>query len=158
MKSSTGLLLPLVIAGTVLLAGCTNAPEPVPTGTDTAVPSARASATPAPDPTYNPSAGAQGNRGYFDFVNGRLVAQNAGADGRTLIDNLVSAGFDKSRMEVTPDITAVELKADSVMFSVRFDDGCLIGQLGEKTGYVSQVRPVLGTGRCFIGTTRPIDW
>lgn len=158
MKSRSGLLLPLVVAGAVLLAGCTNTPEPVPSTSGSAAPTTRASATPAPDPTYDPAAGAQGNRGFFDFVNGRLVAQNPAADGRTLVDNLVSAGFDKSRMELTPDFTAVELKADSVMFSVRFDDGCLIGQLGDKTGYVSQVRPVLGTGKCFIGTTRPIDW
>ncbi|MET0590950.1 MAG: hypothetical protein ABWZ77_07230 [Naasia sp.] len=142
----------------VVLSGCTApAPEPAPS-TPVAAPSSTPVPSATPDPVLDPAAGAAGNVAFFDFVNRRLVAAQPQADGRALVDNLVTAGFDKSRMEVTPDRTAVDLPADSVQFSIRFDDGCLVGQLGADTGYVSQVRGVLSTGRCLIGDTRPIDW
>ncbi|PVZ94871.1 hypothetical protein DDQ50_09425 [Amnibacterium flavum] len=147
----------LLASAALVLAGCTSAPTPEPTAS-TQAPVPTPSATPTPDPVLDPAAGALANLAYFDFVNNRLIAQNAAAGGRDFIDSLVAAGFDKARMEVTPDRTAVDLEADSIQFSVRFDDGCLIGQHGAVTGYVSTARGLLSTGRCLIGDTRPIDW
>jgi hypothetical protein len=139
-----------------VLAGCAIADEPEPTESSSEAPIP--TATPTVAPTFSPTAGAEGNREYFDYVNQTTLAQNAGADGRTFVDSLVAAGFDKASMEVTADRTAVDLQADSIQFSVRFADGCLIGQSGQVTGYVSQTRNLLSTGRCLIGETRPIDW
>ncbi len=142
------------VAAVLLLTGCTGggAPEPSPSSS-----SPSPEETSQPDPVLDPTGTAEQNLDYFDFVNGRLLADNADPDGRALIDNLVVAGFDKAAMEVTPDRTAVDLDADNVQFAVRFAEACLVGQVGN-TGYVSSVAPLLGTGKCLVGTTRPIDW
>lgn len=146
------------VALSIALVGCTATP-PAPTETSaSAAPSASPTPTATPDPVFDPAQGATGNQVYFDFVNKRLIAANSAADGTAFVDSLVAAGFDKTRMEVTYDRTAVDLQADSITFSVRFDDACLVGQYGGVTGYLSAVRPPLTTGRCFVGTTRPIDW
>ena len=51
------------------------------------------------------------------------------------------------------------IAADSVQWSVRFNGECLIGQFGPASGgYHSIVTPILTTGSCLIGTTRPINW
>lgn len=148
----------LLSATALLLVGCSASPEPTPRPTASASASATPEPTAPPLPVLDPAGGAAGNQAYFDFLNERLLGQNAAADGRSFIDALAAGGFDKSRMELTPDRTAVDLQADSIQFSVRFDDGCLVGQSGPATGYLSQVRAVLSTGRCLIGETRPIDW
>ena len=99
------------------------------------------------------------NLSFFDAVNLGVVAANASAGGRDFIDALVTAGFDRSQMEVTADRTTVDLQADSVQFAVLFNDECLVGQYGPASGgYHSAVRPALGTGGCLVGETRPIDW
>jgi hypothetical protein len=147
----------LVLAGLVLtgsLAACTEAP------TDD-----RASAAPTPTLTASapavallPDGTAEDNKPFFDQVNA-ATAQNAEAGGRDFIDALVAAGFDKATMEVTKDATTLGDRAESIQFSVRWTDGCLIGQFGPAVdGYHSTVQPVLGTDRCLIGETRTIDW
>lgn len=139
-----------------LLAGCTvTKDEPRPSASAS---SEAPTPTPTVAPTFSPTAGSAGNKVFFDYVNQATIAQNGDADGRTFVDALVAGGFDRASMELTPDRTAVDLEADSIQFSVRFEDGCLIGQHGAVTGYVSQSRAVLSTGRCLIGETRPIDW
>ncbi len=138
------------------LAACTpQTPAPKPTLTHDG--SSAPTSGPAPTPTLSPQGTAEENLAYFDYVNERLIAQNPSPNGRAFIDNLVAAGFDKSAMEVTPDTTAVNLQAANIVFSVRMGDGCLIGQDGD-TGYQSTVMPVLATGKCLVGKTRPIDW
>ncbi len=120
----------------------------------TAGPSAPA---PDPAPTLRPGGGAEQNLDYFDWVNERVVQADGEPDGRAFIDGLIAAGFDRAAMEVTPDRTAVDLAADSIQFSVRIGDECLLGQWGG-TGYASHVTGVLSTGRCLVGRTRHIDW
>ena len=63
-------------------------------------------------------------------------------------------------MQVTVDTTTIGLKANSIQFSVRMGDTCLIGQNGaDAGGYCSEVTPVLSPpGNCLVGQTRPIDW
>lgn len=79
--------------------------------------------------------------------------------GRAYIDALTNAGFDRSQMQVTEDETTVGLQADSVQFSVRMEDECLVGQVGPAIGDpVVALLPGLATGGCLIGQTRPIDW
>jgi hypothetical protein len=153
--------------GAVLLLGvsltaCTGVPaEPAAT---TAVPTTSSaapepSATPASDPALIPTGTAGENLVYFNFLAAAVAKANPAADGRAYIDALVAGGFDHSAMEVTFDRTQADLVADSVQFSVRFADECLIGQIGPASdGFHSVVAPILSTGLCLVGSSRQIDW
>jgi hypothetical protein len=128
-------------------------------------PSASAAPTPSATSTVpatielHPTGSAQDNLPFFDQVNRATLAANPNAVGRDFIDALVAAGFDKQSMQLTVDTTTIGLKANSIQFSVRMGDTCLIGQNGaDAGGYNSQVTPALATGACLIGQTRPIDW
>ena len=150
--ASTVLILSLA------LAACGTPAEPDSTPAPTVTPSASASATaPPPAATLDPAGSAADNQAFFDSTLQALLATTPDADGRTIIDTLVAAGFDKAAMELTPDKTAIGLDADSVQFTVKFADGCVVGQQGN-IGYHSAVLPVLSTGKCLIGQTRSINW
>jgi hypothetical protein len=139
----------------VAVTGCVGTPMPTPTPTP--------SDTPSPQPTsqsgpiLRPGQSALANQQFFDFVNIDLYVHQGRAPGQTIVDNLVAQGFIKADMEVTPDVTAIGKTADSVVVSVRIDDECLIGQFGAAV-YTGTRAPVLGTGTCLVGRTRPIDW
>ena len=93
--------------------------------------------------------GTSSQRGKQGGDLGRMSALDAGYDVRAsgvTLDRFCGSG-----------ITAVNLAADNIQFSIRFGTTCLIGQYGN-TGYVSEVTKALGTSRCLVGTTRPIDW
>ncbi|GAB3125990.1 hypothetical protein GCM10027056_22670 [Glaciibacter psychrotolerans] len=141
----------------IALAGC-SASEVSPS-TSPAAPAPSASA-PAPTtaPVLDPAESATENLPYFDFISQNVLTANPEAGGRDFIDALAVGGFDKTQMELTPDRTTVDLAADSVLFSVRFNSECLVGQSGAATGYHSYVAPILASGTCLVGTTRPIDW
>lgn len=153
--ASRGILVGISVLVAVGIAGCaTNSDAPNASTT----PSASASASAAPALALVPDGSAEDNKPFFDEVNAK-TATNADAGGRDFIDALVAAGFDKSTMEVTKDATTLGDRAESIQFSVRWNDSCLIGQFGPAVGgYQSTVQPVLGTGLCLIGDTRPIDW
>ena len=150
----SGLARAGVVAGVLLaltLTGCVDAPEPTPT------PTTSASATPEPEPKIDLEGYAEDNLAYFDLVNTEYIGAGAVIDGRAFIDNLVAAGYPKADMEVTPDTTAINIAADNIQFSIRLNGTCLIGQYGN-IGYASTTAELLGTGRCLVGQTRPIDW
>ncbi|WP_233199968.1 hypothetical protein [Cryobacterium sp. N22] len=139
------------------LAGCSAAPvdraEPTPTG------SATADATEAAPPALVPEGTATENLPYFDSVITAALAADPDVAGRSYIDALVAAGFDKTMMEVTADSTTTGEPADSIQFSVNIAGECLLGQNGPSTGgYHSVVAPLLATGTCLVGATRQIDW
>ncbi|WP_022887902.1 DUF6993 domain-containing protein [Agromyces italicus] len=161
-RNRTTAALALAAAALTLgLAGCSLFGGPGPSPSASGGPSATESAAPTPSapPTLRPELSASENLAFFDSVNTAVVAANAEAGGRDFIDALVAAGFDKTAMEVTADRTTIDLDADSVQFAVLFQDECLIGQYGPKSGgYHGAVRPALGTGDCLVGETRPIDW
>jgi hypothetical protein len=135
------------------LTGCVDAPEPTPTPTTTS----SASPEPSAEPTIDLEGSARDNHEYFDLVNTELIAAGGTLDGRAFIDNLVSAGYPKTDLEVTPDRTSINIAADNIQFAVRLNGTCLIGQYGN-IGYASTTGDVLSTGRCLVGATRPIDW
>jgi hypothetical protein len=153
----------VAVAACFLLIGCSaSAPAPSPSDArapsdPAASPAAAASASPAPEPQLVPAGTARENLVYFNHVNKAFFAAQPSIDGRAIIDNLVAAGFDKSAMQVTPDKTVNGHPADSVQFSVLLDKECLVGQFGGGE-YGSVVAPMLGTGVCLIGKTRPINW
>lgn len=139
--------------GILLLAGCVTAPEPAP---EPSGPPSDAPVQPA-QPELDLEGTADDNLPYFDAVNADLIAAAGALDGRAFIDNLVAAGFPKTDMEVTNDRTAINGAADNIQFAVRINGTCLIGQYGN-IGYASTTAPLLATGRCLVGQTRPIDW
>jgi hypothetical protein len=153
------------LAGKRLLAGAVLATAAVASTTPAAPPTATASAEPTisnPEETtaplaLNPGGTALQNKEFFDSVMSPFIAAAPDSGGREIIDHLVSAGFDKSQMELTPDTTAVGLEADNIQFSVRMNDTCLVGQSGN-VGYHSLAAPILSTGTCLVGNTRAIDW
>jgi hypothetical protein len=153
--STRGVLSVVAFAVVLGVSACTTAPPAVPS--PSASPTASATAT-APASALLPDGSAEDNKAFFDDVNARTAA-NAEAGGRDFVDALVAAGFDKGAMELTKDTTTLGDRAESVQFSVRWQDSCLIGQFGPSVGgYHSTIQPVLGTGLCLIGDTRPIDW
>jgi hypothetical protein len=158
----------ILAAGAILLGivGCTGTSlqtEPSASASASTPPTVSASAgaepTPTPVPSLRPELAASENLAYFDLVNEQVIAADPEAGGRDFVDALVAAGFDKAAMEVTSDTTTIGDRADSIQFAVRFQDECLLGQYGPKSdGYHGAVRPLLGTGGCLVGETRPIDW
>jgi hypothetical protein len=148
------------------LAGCSNpqsAVSPPPSSTSAPSPSASASASPIPTgpaaPTLVPDGTAEDNLPVFTTVTAAVWATPDQVTGRAYIDALVAAGFDKSAMQVTYDQSTVGNPAESIQFSVMWDDDCLVGQVGPSTGApVTVVVPALGEGTCLVGATRPIDW
>ena len=153
------LLAPPVILLALVLVGCSPvapaSPAASPKPTSASAPAL--TATPAPAPSYRPDGTAASNKAFFDAVNTKLFSANGGANGRAIIDSLVVAGFDKAAMQVTPDRTSVNGGVDSILFSVKIGDSCLLGQHGGG-GYSSAVEPALKSGLCLIGKTRTIDW
>jgi hypothetical protein len=143
----------------VVLAGCapqaapaTTAPAPAPT-------SAAPTSTPSAAPGYVPQGTAAVNKAFFDTTNNQTVEAAGGSpEGPAFITALRTAGFPADVMEVTQDITTVGVKADSIQFSVKMTDACLVGQWGAVVGYVSIAAPILSTGKCLVGETRTIDF
>lgn len=153
--------LTAIVAALVLVA-CAQSPTPD-DGPTSAAPSPSVSVSPTPTtppaPALQRDGTAEENLPYFTLVTQQVWAGPERMAGRAYVDALVAAGFEKSRMQVTRDQTAIGNAADSIQFSVAWDDQCLIGQAGaafpEPT---TVVLPILEGGACLIGDTRPIDW
>ncbi|WP_425842146.1 DUF6993 domain-containing protein [Microbacterium sp. PA5] len=157
-----------VLAAIAALTGCAPDAQPGPgpaasetvaSPTDAATPS---SPTPTPSPTepaLDPDGSAEDNLPLFTEVVEKVWKTDDRVKGRAYIDALVRAGFDKASMEVTKDRSSVGIPADSIQFSVRWTDACLVGQVGPSTKKpAAVVLPHLPTGGCLVGETRPIDW
>nr|WP_205789294.1 hypothetical protein [Microbacterium sp. CPCC 204701] len=145
------------------LAGCTPAPasEPDPSATPTRSGSSTGgpTSTATPEPTLVPDGTAADNLPLFAAITASVWASEDRNGGRAYIDALVVAGFDKAAMQVTRDRSTVGNQAESIQFSVKWGEECLIGQVGPATGDpVTVVVPVLVEGTCLVGETRPIDW
>ncbi|WP_240642282.1 DUF6993 domain-containing protein [Microbacterium sulfonylureivorans] len=160
----------LVLVGLGVLAGCAGPVSPTgspsatatttsPVASDGPTPSSSPSATEGSDPVLVPEGTAADNLAVFAAITEAVWASADRAAGRAYVDALVAAGFDKAAMQVTADTSTVGNPAESIQFSVRWGDECLVGQVGPATGDpVAVVVPVLDEGRCLVGATRPIDW
>jgi hypothetical protein len=142
------------------LAGCSTAADDPASSTGA---TATATATPTPPEAaplqLTPDAPAADNLAYFDSVVTQTLAAEANPLGRTVIDALAGAGFDKAHMEVTADSTTEGKPVDSIQFSVLFNGECIVGQNGPSSGgYHSAVKSMLGSGTCLVGATPQIDW
>lgn len=149
----------VLLAATVALASCTPSPDPTPSPTPPPT-SAAPTGTPSPDaPSLKEDGSADDNLPLFALVMNEVWDAADDVRGRDYIDALAAAGFDKSAMEVTADETSVGNAADAIQFSVRWDDECLVGQVGPSTEVpTAVVLPLLPEGDCLIGKTRSIDW
>lgn len=99
------------------------------------------------------------NLPIFATVTNSVWATPDQVSGRAYVDALVGAGFEKAAMQVTHDQSTVGNPAESIQFSVRWGEECLVGQVGPAIGApVTVVVPVLAEGTCLVGDTRPIDW
>lgn len=160
-RSVTAATAALALA--LALSACT-AGSPSPTSSATAIPETTGSAQPSPtatepaQPAFIADATAAENLPVFTAVVGAVWATPSQVTGRAYIDALVAAGFDRNAMELTPDVSTVGNPAESIQFSVRLTDNCLLGQVGPATGDpVTIVAPILAEGRCLIGETVPVD-
>jgi hypothetical protein len=146
------------------LAGCGAAADAAGSpATSTAAPTV--GTTPEPRPTNPPASKlvpdgtAADNLPLFSDVTTAVWGSDARVAGRAYVDALAAAGFDKAAMQVTHDRSTVGNAAESIQFSVRWGDKCLVGQVGPATGEpVTVIVPALAEGTCLIGDTRPIDW
>jgi hypothetical protein len=151
--------LSLSSVAVLLLAGCVQTlPSAAP---PTVAPTPTASSTASAIPTYSANGTASDNLAYFNKVGKALFSSSQGTaastQGELIVNWFVDHGFNKSNMEVTPDKTSIGLAAWNIDFSVRFGKTCILGQAGN-VGFQSSVVPVLATGKCLIGLTRPINW
>jgi hypothetical protein len=159
-----GLVAAAVVGGVLALAACAPEPdrEPEPTATATGAAPLTDAPAPAPetDPVLVPGGTAQDNLPLFARIVDEVWQSERRAEGGAYIDALAAAGFDTSAMQVTRDESTVGNPAESILFSVRWADECLIGQVGPETGEpVASVQEALGASRvCLLGETRPIDW
>ena len=134
-----------------------------PTASSAVTPTATASPSPSPsvaaEPVLVPDGTAQDNLPVFSAVVAAVWATPQQVIGQAYVDSLVAAGFDKAAMQLTPDQSTVGNAAESIQFSVRWGDECLVGQVGPATGApVTVVVPVIEEDTCLVGTTRAIDW
>lgn len=162
-RPSGRLLAPAALVALLALSGCTGAaPDPAPAPATTAPLDSSASTsspTTAPAPTFAPDGSAADNLPYFSQIVASVAAGPNPVSGRAYIDALVEGGFDKASMQVTQDESTIGNPAESIEFSVRWGDQCLVGQVGPSIGApVSTVLPGLSSGGCLIGQTRSIDW
>ncbi|WP_396668221.1 DUF6993 domain-containing protein [Microbacterium sp. R86528] len=119
-------------------------------------------ATPTPTvtvPAFDADGTAEQNLAVFALTVEEVWASADKASGRAYVDALVAVGFAKADMEVTEDYSTVGNPAESIQFSVKWGDQCLVGQVGPATGDpVAAVLPGLDEGTCLVGDTRSIDW
>ncbi len=147
-------LVAVAVAAVIALTGCVpTVPMPTPTGSKSATP------TPTPTPVLklDPTGTAEENLPFWENLVEGMNNTYGMTDGSVMIQSLVDNGFNKADMELTPNETAIGERVDSVIFSVRFDGKCFIGQIFPDH-YAAFLAPMLATGKCLIGTTRPIDF
>lgn len=150
------------MAATLALVACAPAPDASSTSTSPspdATPSATPTETAAATPRLVPDGTAADNLPLFTSVMNAVWASPENVAGRAYVDALAAAGFDKTAMQVTEDVSTVGNAAESIQFSVRWGEECLVGQVGPTTGApLAIVLPGLAEGGCLVGTTRTIDW
>lgn len=165
-------LAAFTLAAALGLAGCTGgspSTEPDTSGDGASAPSAQTPSTDAagsssaggqsPTPTASAAGEAAQRLPLFSQTVASVWAGPDPVSGRAYIDALVAAGFDKAAMQVTADRSTIGNAAESIEFSVRLGDECLVGQVGPSIGDpVTTVLPGLSSGGCLIGQTRAIDW
>lgn len=150
----------IVIAG--LLTGCSLSgspaqPTPTPTSPTTTPPTIQpgVEVLPTAAPELYPDGTAEQNKLFWDATIESYWQRFGLGSTQTMIDHLLSSGFQPGILEITYDYTAIGLGVDSIEVSARFADECLLGVVrGER--YATALMPALGTGLCLVGDQYPI--
>lgn len=150
------------VAGAVVLlvtlpvvAGCASESEPV-VATDVPPPVAAIESDPEFVPEFVADGGARENQAFLDYTIQQGFGSPDDRSGLAVIEVLRQAGFADDSLEVTRDMSLIELPVESVTVAVRFGDECYLGQWGS-AWFVSQIEPVVATGRCLVGETVSLD-
>jgi len=149
-------LTALCIAAAIGLTACVSAPAPIerPTKDENFQ-------KPAAPPEFFPEGTAEDNLPYFHESLRQFGVGTEPVQGVPVVDALVTAGFDKTKMQVSFDESKTSLVADNIFVSVLIGQDCLIGQVVvADRSFVTEAAPAVGPEKnlCLIGTTRPIDW
>lgn len=146
----------LLVAATLSLSACAQASPPPERPSREEV-----FREPAAAPQFVPGGTADENFAFFSDTLRQFVLSGSPLQGRPVVDALVTAGFEKTAMQVSFDESKTGLTADSVFVSVRIGEDCLIGQLiTAEQSFTAAVEPAVGPegNLCLIGKTRAIDW
>ncbi|KQO98907.1 DUF6993 domain-containing protein [Leifsonia sp. Leaf264] len=141
-----------VLSYTVLMPEPPEPPAPKPTPTAAAVNPGHIA---VPEP-YDPEASVAQAERFFDRVAG-TVAGTGAMDGAAYIQAFRAAGVPDDVMEVTDHNGTAGTMQETVQFSVRYGNTCLIGDVGHGT-FTSTTMPETHWDTCLIGGTRPIDF
>jgi hypothetical protein len=148
--------LALILGATFVLASCATAEQPandVAPGSSDSIESVELEVI----PEFIEGGTALENQPYADYIIQSVLADaESNRAGPAVAEALESAGFVRENMELTPDVSLIQLPVDSTTVAIRVDTECFIGQWG-KDWYVSQVEPVLATGLCLVGETVSLD-
>ncbi|WP_159599486.1 DUF6993 domain-containing protein [Agromyces humi] len=143
-------------AAAILWALVLSAPAPEPPQVVLIVPTLEPDAPAAPPPVYAAEMTDSGARRFFDHV-ATQVAATGSMDGGAYAAAFVAAGVPGELVEASESVTTDGYAAETVQFSVRWADRCVIGDVGHGT-YTSQVEPAFHWGTCLAGNTRPRTW
>ncbi|MGF3055348.1 DUF6993 domain-containing protein [Microbacterium sp. YY-01] len=156
LLSLSGIIVAAALTGCSILGWDGAESTPTPTAAPTSA--TDDDATPDAGPTLHPDGTAEDNLPLFTQVVEKVWASEDQARNLAYVDALVEAGFDRSHMEMTHDISTVQYPAESFQVAVRWSDGqCLMGQMGPSTGDpVTAVMPQMAEGNCLIGETPPV--
>lgn len=141
-----------------LLTGCQSTPD-TPLADAAPLPEAGDVLEPAPEfiPERVEGGSARENQPHIDWVLEKArdgsTTRVAGLDAVGLLEE---SGYVRELMELTPDMSLIELPSDSTSLAIRFDDECVVTQWGSGW-YASSVEPVVAGGRCLVGQSVSLD-
>jgi hypothetical protein len=136
--------------------GTTTPPAGTAAGSSPATSSKPSSAPPdLPLTAFDASAPLQKNVDLFNRT-ATAVAASANPLGVDFTNALAAVGFDKSAMQITADRTTINAVAPAIVFAVKVDGKCLLGQYTPSNHeYDHQVVSPISTGSCLIGEVSP---
>lgn len=145
----------VLLSSLFLLVGCSSEPD-IEATPDLPPPIAAVEGEPEFIPEFVTDGGARENQAFLDYTIQQSFESAEDRSGRAVVDVLRQAGFSDDSLEVTRDMSLIELPVESVTVAVRFGDECYLGQWGSDW-FVSQIESVVATGRCLVGETVSLD-
>jgi len=146
-----------IAVGAFVLTRSLSSPEPGASPAASRHPSPAPSAPPsnAPLTAFDASAPLQKNVDLFNRT-AAAVAASGNPVGADFTNALAAVGFDKSQMQITADRTTINAVAPAIVFAVKVDGKCLLGQYApDSHEFDHQVVAPISTGSCLIGEVSP---
>ncbi len=143
----------VLLAATVVLAGCSLFPENAASPEPASGPSSAAPAKEAAAEQQKPVETVSAAQEFSNKLTGSLekLASNTKAPNREqMMAAVLEAGATKESAEISVDITPTGLAVDAIEAASPVADQCVIGQVRDGNVTVT-ILPVLASGRCFVG-------